>query len=44
MRKAKGAEPKLNLKQRESLVEILVAGPKPMASKLIYGQENGFAK
>ena len=28
MRKAKGAEPKLNLKQRESLVKILVAGAK----------------
>jgi transposase len=28
MRKAKGAEPKLNLKQRESLIEILVAGAK----------------
>ena len=28
MRKAKGAEPKLNLKQRESLVEILVAEAK----------------
>ena len=44
MRKAKGAEPKLKLKQRESLVKYSLQGLKNMASKRIYGQESGFAK